>query len=226
MMLNVTPASGAPSPRHRTAVFFARIVMPFSRSRSPESIARSSTCWCSPNAPDCQSILSTRVVLPWSTWATMATLRMSARVFMGMRNSLSGFRRCFGPRRRGSCDGSHRGRHHGVASWSFGGGSGWWVRRTTGAEHPLERLHDGQVGRQPGHRTQLLEAQPAQLVVVLDRLGRALDDFDEPHQHLVALAQRPGGPGPRTRHVGTETYADAELFEELPVQGHQGRLPL
>ncbi len=28
----------------RTAVFLARIVMPFSRSRSPESIARSSTC--------------------------------------------------------------------------------------------------------------------------------------------------------------------------------------
>jgi hypothetical protein len=29
-------------------VFLARIVIPFSRSRSPESIARSSTCWCSP----------------------------------------------------------------------------------------------------------------------------------------------------------------------------------
>ena len=28
-------------------------------------------------APDCRSIASTRVVLPWSTWATMATLRKS-----------------------------------------------------------------------------------------------------------------------------------------------------
>ncbi len=28
---------------------------------------------------------STRVVLPWSTWATMATLRRSSRVCMGMR---------------------------------------------------------------------------------------------------------------------------------------------
>ena len=64
--------------------------MPFSRSRSPESIARSSTCWCSPNAPDCQSILSTSVVLPWSTWATMATLRMSARVVTLLMQSTTG----------------------------------------------------------------------------------------------------------------------------------------
>ena len=60
--------------------------MPFSRSRSPESMARSSTCWCSPKAPPCQSIASTRVVLPWSTCATIATLRRSVRfrVFSGM----------------------------------------------------------------------------------------------------------------------------------------------
>ena len=64
-----------------TAVFLARIVMPFSRSRSMESMTRSLTSWLARNAPDCQSILSTRVVLPWSTWATMATLRRSARVF-------------------------------------------------------------------------------------------------------------------------------------------------
>ena len=29
--------------------------------------------------PDCQSIASTSVVLPWSTWATIATFRMSSR---------------------------------------------------------------------------------------------------------------------------------------------------
>ena len=45
----------------------ARMVMPFSRSRSPESMTRSpvfSTVSRSENAPDCQSIASTSVVLP------------------------------------------------------------------------------------------------------------------------------------------------------------------
>ena len=36
-----------------------------------------------PEGPDCQSIASTSVVLPWSTWATIATLRMSSRVGIG-----------------------------------------------------------------------------------------------------------------------------------------------
>ena len=76
---------GTPPPRQRTAVFFARMVMPFSRSRSFESIARSSTCWWAPNEPVCQSMASTRVVLPWSTWATIAMLRRSSRVRVGMR---------------------------------------------------------------------------------------------------------------------------------------------
>ena len=44
MMLIVIPPSGAAGPAYRTAVFLARIVMPFSRSRSPESIARSWMC--------------------------------------------------------------------------------------------------------------------------------------------------------------------------------------
>ncbi|MDP9613270.1 hypothetical protein JOF35_005608 [Streptomyces demainii] len=79
MMLMVTgspPSAGW----YFTAVFFARMVMPFSRSRSLESMTRSSTCWWAANAPACLSMASTRVVLPWSTWATMATLRMSWRV--------------------------------------------------------------------------------------------------------------------------------------------------
>src|SRR3954471_9914286 len=63
----------------RTAVFLARIVMPFSRSRSIESMTRSATSWFARNAPDCHSIASTSVVLPWSTWATIATLRRSLR---------------------------------------------------------------------------------------------------------------------------------------------------
>src|SRR3954465_14808402 len=53
--------------------------MPFSRSRSIESMTRSATSEPSRKAPDCQSIASTSVVLPWSTWATIATLRMSER---------------------------------------------------------------------------------------------------------------------------------------------------
>ena len=57
------------------AVFLARMVMPRSRSRSPESITRSWTSWLARKAPPCFSISSTRVVLPWSTWAMMATLR-------------------------------------------------------------------------------------------------------------------------------------------------------
>src|SRR5215467_7074489 len=71
------------SPPWPTAVFLARIVMPFSRSRSPESSTRSATRSLARNAPDCQSIASTSVVLPWSTCATIATLRRSSRADRG-----------------------------------------------------------------------------------------------------------------------------------------------
>src|SRR5579862_1876175 len=53
--------------------------MPFSRSRSIESSTRSLTSWLARNAPDCHNMASTSVVLPWSTWATIATLRRSSR---------------------------------------------------------------------------------------------------------------------------------------------------
>src|SRR6202035_3973771 len=52
----------------------------YSRSRSIEPSTRSATSWPTRNAPDSHSIASTSVVLPWSTWATIATLRMSGRV--------------------------------------------------------------------------------------------------------------------------------------------------
>jgi len=55
------------TPRYAMAVFLAMIVMPFSRSRSIESMIRSGTDSFSRKRPDCQSIASTRVVLPWST---------------------------------------------------------------------------------------------------------------------------------------------------------------
>src|SRR5699024_5780053 len=56
------------------------MVMPRSRSMSPLSMTRSATTWLSRNAPLWRSIASTRVVLPWSTWAMMATLRKSLRI--------------------------------------------------------------------------------------------------------------------------------------------------
>ena len=42
-------------------------------------MTRSSTSWPVRKAPDCQSIASTSVVLPWSTWATIAMFRRSSR---------------------------------------------------------------------------------------------------------------------------------------------------
>src|SRR3954454_1803559 len=55
------------------------MVLQFSRSRAIESITRSATSWLARNAADCQSMASTSVVLPWSTCATIATLRRSSR---------------------------------------------------------------------------------------------------------------------------------------------------
>src|ERR1044071_4128314 len=53
------------------------MVIPRSRSRSMLSITRSATCWLARYTPPCRSNASTSVVLPWSTWATMARLRRS-----------------------------------------------------------------------------------------------------------------------------------------------------
>src|SRR6478752_1868326 len=66
------------------AVFLARMVIPFSRSRSIESMTRSATSWPLRKAPVCHSILSTSVVLPWSTWATMAMFLRSSRVVISV----------------------------------------------------------------------------------------------------------------------------------------------
>src|SRR5882762_10036223 len=65
------------------AVFLAMIVMPFSRSRSIESIMRSGTDSFWRKRPDCHSIASTSVVLPWSTWAMIAMLRTFSRCCIG-----------------------------------------------------------------------------------------------------------------------------------------------
>ena len=63
--------------------------MPFSRSRSIESMTRSATSWFSRKEPDCQSIASTSVVLPWSTCATIATLRMTMFSIRPLRSAKS-----------------------------------------------------------------------------------------------------------------------------------------
>ncbi len=59
----------------RTLVFLARMVIPRSRSRSFESMTRSATTSLTRKVPACLSMWSTSVVLPWSTCATIATLR-------------------------------------------------------------------------------------------------------------------------------------------------------
>ena len=75
------------TPFQWTAVFLARMVMPRSRSSGFESIARSCTAWLARKIPDWRNIWSTRVVLPWSTWAMMATLRMFIPRLPGVRYS-------------------------------------------------------------------------------------------------------------------------------------------
>ena len=66
------------TPLYSAEAFFAKIVMPRSRSMSFESITRSCTAWFSRKVPDCFSIPSTSVVLPWSTCAIIAMLRKSS----------------------------------------------------------------------------------------------------------------------------------------------------
>ena len=51
--------------------------MPRSRSRGLVSMIRAPTCWWAWKTWPCFSSASTRVVLPWSTWAMMARLRMA-----------------------------------------------------------------------------------------------------------------------------------------------------
>ncbi len=71
MLIRVSPAA----PCHSTEVHLARMVIPRSRSWSLESMARSVVASLARNTPDWARSWSTRVVLPWSTWAMMAMLR-------------------------------------------------------------------------------------------------------------------------------------------------------
>src|SRR4051794_16435381 len=60
------------------------MVMPRSRSWSLESNTRSTTAWWAAKVPVARRMASTRVVLPWSTWATRATLRSSAVLMVSL----------------------------------------------------------------------------------------------------------------------------------------------
>src|SRR3954453_14494831 len=77
------------------AMFLARIVIPRSRSWGLESRMQSPWSWLARYWPDCRSMASTSVVLPWSTCAMMATLRMSLRrVMVGFRPPRGGLGDC------------------------------------------------------------------------------------------------------------------------------------
>ena len=70
-------------PLYIIAVFLERIVIPRSRSRSPESITRSATCSLERKMWLCCSMASTKVVLPWSTWAIIAIFLKFSFVLIG-----------------------------------------------------------------------------------------------------------------------------------------------
>ena len=55
-------------------------MIPLSLSMSLESMTRSSTSWFARNTPLCFNNWSTRVVLPWSTWAMIAIFLISSRL--------------------------------------------------------------------------------------------------------------------------------------------------
>src|ERR1019366_2520618 len=95
-------------------VFFARIVMPRSFSRSLLSMIRSvpETASFARNVPDCFSRQSTSVVLPWSTCAMIAMLR------------IPDIGPAFGPRGHGI------GRLAGLAGYQTAGTGARFFRRT------------------------------------------------------------------------------------------------
>src|ERR1700722_2257935 len=87
-------------PPYSMAQFLARMVMPRSRSMSSESMTRSPTFSCAAKVPDCFRRQSTRVVLPWSTCAMIAILRMGRFISQGTKKGAQGSRFALRLRRR------------------------------------------------------------------------------------------------------------------------------
>src|SRR5690606_39381056 len=153
------------------------MVMPFSRSRSIESMTRSATSWLARNAPDCQSILSTSVVLPWSTWATIATFRRSVRMATGGPRCVRGTRRrrsgggtSYGPEARVPAPGPGRRRLLGQHHPEGGAATGAVLHPGPAPVQLGEAGDEGQPDPRPG-RADALRA-PERLEDLLALLGR------------------------------------------------------
>src|SRR5918999_286047 len=194
------------SPPCRTAVFLARIVMPFSRSRSPESMTRSSTSWFSRNAPDCQSMASTSVVLPWSTWATIATFRRSSRVEKGMRARLRLVNREW-PQTVGGLPQSTRGRPppgSAAGGGTLGAAMSMVIRPRSAALAPFVRSLAYDDGPElPPRRERILPGGGVSLMVNLHE-----DEFRTYHGPGHATVRRVAGAmlaGPRAEHTVIDT---------------------
>src|ERR1039458_538936 len=69
---------------HFTAVFLARMVIPFSRCKSPDSMTRSVSSSWSVKEPVWRNMASTKVVFPWSTWAIIAIFLREERSGMAL----------------------------------------------------------------------------------------------------------------------------------------------
>ena len=110
--------------------------MPFSRSRSIESMTRSVTSWWARKAPVWRSMASTSVVLPWSTCATMATLRK----WVGARGHGGPF---VARRRRGSCGAFHATGRAGGSGGAVGAPARGRVRRRAHRRRPRRRTRAG-----------------------------------------------------------------------------------
>src|SRR3954471_1437161 len=203
-------------------VCFARIVMPFSRSRSIESMTRSTSAWFSRKAPVWRSIASTSVVLPWSTWATIATLRRSARTAgaaagLGLAGMAGPGSSCIGrqsvAQARASCERGdcHAGTPRPLAirdtpGRCAAGGRGLGPGRHLGLgvpaadqaaveelDHPVRDLeHDRIVGRDDGRHALRSDDGPDQEHDPAPRLGIELTGGLVREQELGPVRQRPG----------------------------------
>src|SRR5262245_49425640 len=191
-------------------VALARIVMPRSRSRSFESSARSATRWFSRKAPDCCSRRSTSVVLPWSTWAMIATLRSDMKD-SGWQNNQGGEWPDFAPQYR---DRKPRSNPYGCADsrdpQSFPALLAAWRSSspTQLDRHDDHRHPDGAVQQERPDRVRVSGTRPQGLWVLDDddngaeaRQQQKRADHDQQRDEAAAVAgpRRRGRPGRRGR---------------------------
>src|SRR5271155_541882 len=203
------------TPRWWTDVFLARIVMPFSRSRSIESSTRVLTSWPTRKAPDCHSIASTSVVLPWSTCATIATLRMSS-LLTSIRPRLAAHPRGPGARQRAQAKSRQRRR---VA---FGGGDRLLERRR---EAPDLLLLDHERGQHLDRVHAVARNLAEDPVLVEQRHGDELGE-EAGLTPLDRLPQRPPGAAPGSAQLDRPHQPEAAHVAHHPVALDQRRRQL